>query len=190
MSFVFRKNGQFIALVLAAACAGFITVTVLGYGSEDFVPMRRVVLAALSAVVSTWLFWQLLVARGTRFLAFRGGFAGALAGLFAHPLFFFAVIMARAIDACPEIACVHADVLSVETMSMMMFNTVFAATFGLLLIGPLTMLAGILGGVLAVVAAGPGEQPEREKTPEPDEAEAAPPARLDTALGRRGPFDG
>ena len=189
MSFVLKYNGQFIALVLAAACASFITYTVLGYDSEDFVSMRTLVLAALAAVVSTWLFWQILVARGTRILALRGGLAGALAGLFAHPLFIFAGTMAEAIDACPEIACVYSDVLTAETMNFMMFNTAFVTTFGVLFVGPLTMLVGILGGVLAVVIAGLGKPPKREEPPEPEEAEAAPPTRLDTALGRGGPFD-
>lgn len=189
MSFVLRNNGQFVALVLAAACASFITYTVLGYDSEDFVSTRTLVLAALSAVVATWLFWQILVARGTRILALRGGFAGAFAGLFAHPLFIFAGTMAEAIDACPEIACVYTDVLTAEMMNMMMFNTAFVTTFGVLFVGPLTMLVGILGGVLAVVIAGFGKPRKQTEPPEPDDAGPVPPQRLDTALSRGGPFD-
>ncbi len=189
MTFVLRNNGQFIALILAAACAGFIAYTVLGYDSEDFVSTRTLVLASLSAVVATWLFWQILVARGTRILALRGGLAGALAGLFAHPLFIFAGTMAEAIDACPEIACVYSEVLTSETMNMMMFNTAFVTTFGLLFVGPLTMLVGILGGVLAVVIAGFGKPRTRTETPGEEVADPVPAQRLDTALNRGGPFD-
>lgn len=160
MSALQRHNGQLIALSLAAVCAVFIAFSVFGYDHAAFDENRVLVIAGLCAVVTTWVFWKLFVSRGRRMLVFRGAVAGALSGFFSIPLFLFAGAFAQASSECANVDCVFSEILVQDAMMELVVRSLVYSFFGYVVVGPLTISVGVLGGILAVVASGQARRSE------------------------------
>jgi hypothetical protein len=180
MKVIRAHNGELVALVLAAGCAWLIAATVLRPqpGSPDALHLPG--LAAAAAVASTWLLWRLIAAYGRRLVLLRAAIAGGLAGVLALPVFMFLVILRDAIAACAGSACVTATVLSLDGLGMAAAGSAVFSVMGLVIVGPLTVPVGMLGGILAVVLS--GTRRDRADTPLP--------ATSETSVEHAGPSSG
>jgi len=154
MNTIRARNGELVALVLAAVCAWLIATTVLRAesGSPDALYLPG--LAAASAVVSTWVLWRLIAAFGRRLVVLRAAVAGGMAGILALPVFMFLVLLRDAIAACPDSGCIAGAVLSFDGLGMAAAGSAVFSVMGLVIVGPLTVPVGMLGGILAVVLSG------------------------------------
>src|SRR5690606_31738632 len=109
--------------------------------------------------VSTWPLWRLIAVYGRRLVVLRAAIAGGLAGIIALPVFMFLVILRDAIAACADSACVTATVLSLDGRAMAAAGSAVFSVMGLVIVGPLTIPVGMLGGILAVVLSGARRDP-------------------------------
>ena len=92
-------------------------------------------------------------------LVLRGAIAGALSGLFAIPLFLFVGAFAQASSGCPDVSCVFDEILQPDYISDLVIGSAIFSIFGFVIVGPLSVSVGVLGGILAVVASGAAKRP-------------------------------
>ncbi len=136
MESVRRRNGEWIAVGLAAGLA-FALAHLFLEDLDPYYPHRPQAIAALSAACIAWICWRIMVSNGQSFVAIRGGIAGAFTGFLVHPVY----IVATGLVGLNDLE------RHVEYFGAALIHT-FVVTSLLL---PVTMTAGFLSGILAVL---------------------------------------
>ncbi len=136
MDFLRRRNGEWIAVGLAAVLA-FALAHLFLEDLDPVYPHRPQTVAALSAAGITWLCWRIMVSSGQSLVAIRGGVAGGFAGFIVHPVY----IVATGLIGLNDLE------RHVEYFGAALIHTFFVTS----LLMPVTVTAGFLCGVLAVL---------------------------------------